>query len=131
MRNIASRRCSAVAVALAQTAAAAREYCSSSERTSESSAWVALKPSAKLLTRRERSGSSPNGSSFGAGYLLRSAALVDSRSFNKTFAGDFDSPSSSVIVVLVLCEALYRFGRGIGAVASETVEQPRDDSVMP
>ena len=129
MRNIASRRCSAVAVALAQTAAAAREYCSSSERTSESSAWVALKPSAKLLTRRERSGSSPNGSSFGAGSLLRSAADVDSRSFNKTFAGDFDSPSSSVIVVL--CEALYRFGRGIGAVASETVEQLRDDSVMP
>ena len=122
MRNIASRRCSVVAAASAQTAAAAREYCSSSDRTSESSAWARLKSSVKPATRRDRSGASPKGSSFGAGSLLRSAADVDSRSFNKTFAGDFDSPSSSVIVVLVPCEALYRLGRGIGAAASETVE---------
>ena len=117
MRNIASRRCSAVDAPSAQTAAAAREYCSSSDRTSESSAWARLKSSAKPATRRDSSGASPNGSSFGAGYLLRSAADVDSRSFNKTFAGDFDSPSS-MIVVLVPCEALYRFGRGIGATLS-------------
>ena len=120
MRNIASRRCSVVAAASPQTWLAAAAYRRKSDRTSEFSAWARLKSSAKPATRRDRSGASPKGSSFGAGSLLRSAALVDSRSFNNTFAGDFDSPSSSVMVVLVLCEALYRFGRGmIGAVATE------------
>ena len=108
MRKIASRRSSVVATASPQTWLAAAAYCRKSDRTSESSAWPALKSSAKVATRWDSAGSKPNLSS-----LLRSAALVDSRSLNKTFAGA--DPPSSMIVVLVRCEALYRFGRGIGA----------------
>ena len=110
-RRIAPRRSSVVAAASPQTWLAAAAYCRKSDRTSESSAWPALKSSAKDATRRDSPGSKPNLSS-----LLRSAALVDSRSLNKTFAGA--DPPSSMIVVLVPREALYRFGRGIGAVAS-------------
>ena len=76
--------------------------CSRSERTSESSAWAALKSSAKVATRWDSSGSKPNLSS-----LLRSAALVDSRSFNKTFAGE---PTSTSVIVVVPC----RDGRYVG-----------------
>ena len=54
--------------------------------------------------------------------------------FNKTFAGDFDSPSSSVIVVLVPCEALRRGISGVRARASGDSlmigARVADDSVM-
>ena len=46
---------------------AAAAYRCKSDRTSESSAWARLKSSAKPATRRDRSGASPKGSSFGAG----------------------------------------------------------------